>query len=137
MELVYKILIGIIGIISIIGLALSSISVFTKDKTKDKTEVNPLHDRVSELEDFKNKFNVQCSDGNDNANCNRNLSDYIKATDEYTSGGNQTPELVFFTELAPHWKISSTGNLLPHGDDKDVGSASFKVRDVYEKDDNL
>ena len=137
MELVYKILIGIIGIISIIGLALSSISVFTKDKTKDKTEVN-LHDRVSELEDFKNKFNVQCSGDNDNANCNGNLSDYIKATDEYTPGGNQTPELVFFTELAPRWKLSSTGNLLPYEDNKvDVGSASFKVATIYEQDNNL
>jgi len=103
-------------------------------------EGSELNAKVDEVESTVESLQDQIGSGND-------LSEHINVTNSYADNCNYygggfdyygnlcDPEIVFSTQGTPRWKISKHGNLIPIDNDTyDIGSAEYKVRDIYEAD---
>ena len=103
-------------------------------------EGSELNAKVDEVESTVESLQDQIGSGND-------LSEHINVTNSYADNCNYygggfdyygnlcDPEIVFSTQGTPRWKISKDGNLIPIDNDTyDIGSASYKARDIYEAD---
>lgn len=99
-----------------------------------------LNAKITQMESTVESLQDQIGSGND-------LSEHINVTNSYADNCNYygggfdyygnlcDPEIVFSTQGTPRWKISKNGNLIPIDNDTyDIGSAEYKVRDIFEAD---
>ncbi len=146
MEFNFKLLVAInviIGIVSFIGLVLSSIVHLSErfiNQKHDHPDHSSLESQVQTLQDWKESFPPSLL----NQNPENDLTDHVQVTTSYVEGcidgtnyQNQPciPELVFSTQGTARWKITKDGHIMPiNSSSYDIGKPEKKVRYVFETD---